>query len=414
MGPRTAAAAPNLRPDPGLPAASILLGEHAPEPLEAALAQAGGSLLAVQRGQVLYRPGQRITAEFDARVGLADGSARDVRLVAATGVEGPPDGSLVVERDDARVGVWRFPHDPLLPGLAEVMHHDGLRSLLDELGAPATEEVRASVLRYRPGRRAVVLVRSGGWSAYLKVMRPRRAAALADTSRRLSGHGAAVPPVIGVSERLGVLAMAPVQGRTIRNLLNEPGAALPGPEAVLEVLAQLERVEVDGPIREGAAREASDHGRLLAAVAPRSAARVERLLGELGQEDPPTGLRTVHGDLHDGQLVVRDAAIAGVIDLDRVGRGERADDLANMLAHLCVTGLGTSTASKRAVPYARALAERFALVEHPARLRRRTAAVVLGLATGPFRTQRPGWERETADLIGLAEKLLAGGVRLAT
>ena len=42
----------------------------------------------------------------------------------------------------------------------------------------------------------------------------------------------------------------------------------------------------------------------------------------------------------------------------------------------------------------------------PAELRLRSAAVIISLATGPFRGQEPDWERETATMIGSAEALV--------
>jgi hypothetical protein len=45
-------------------------------------------------------------------------------------------------------------------------------------------------------------------------------------------------------------------------------------------------------------------------------------------------------------------------------------------------------------------------------LRRRAAAVILSLATGPFRVQRPAWPEETVRRIRLAESWV-GSARLA-
>jgi hypothetical protein len=39
-------------------------------------------------------------------------------------------------------------------------------------------------------------------------------------------------------------------------------------------------------------------------------------------------------------------------------------------------------------------------------LRLRAAAVIISLATGPFRSQEPEWERETALMVGSAEALV--------
>ena len=48
----------------------------------------------------------------------------------------------------------------------------------------------------------------------------------------------------------------------------------------------------------------------------------------------PPGLEPTHGDFHEGQLFVAKWLITGVLDIDTIGPGRRADDLACMIAHL--------------------------------------------------------------------------------
>jgi hypothetical protein len=47
----------------------------------------------------------------------------------------------------------------------------------------------------------------------------------------------------------------------------------------------------------------------------------------------------------------------------------------------------------------------------PVELRLRTAAVVLSLATGPFRVQAASWPGETADRVNTAERWLESAAR---
>jgi hypothetical protein len=42
----------------------------------------------------------------------------------------------------------------------------------------------------------------------------------------------------------------------------------------------------------------------------------------------------------------------------------------------------------------------------PTQLRLRSAAVIISLATGPFRGQEPDWQRETATMVASAEALV--------
>ena len=47
----------------------------------------------------------------------------------------------------------------------------------------------------------------------------------------------------------------------------------------------------------------------------------------------------------------------------------------------------------------------------PAELRLRAAAVVISLATGPYRSQQPQWAAETATMLNAAEALARSAVR---
>ena len=42
----------------------------------------------------------------------------------------------------------------------------------------------------------------------------------------------------------------------------------------------------------------------------------------------------------------------------------------------------------------------------PVELRLRAAAVIISLATGPYRGQEPHWERETTQILDAAENLV--------
>ena len=102
--------------------------------------------------------------------------------------------------------------------------------------------------------------------------------------------------------------------------------------------------------------------------------------------------------------------ITGVLDIDTVGPGRRADDLACLLAHL-------STVQRMTPEQAASLARLiniwlpvFDARVDPRELRLRAAAVIISLATGPYRGQEPHWEAETRAMLNAAESL----VRAAT
>ena len=59
---------------------------------------------------------------------------------------------------------------------------------------------------------------------------------------------------------------------------------------------------------------------------------VDQVSGGLSGMEP--GREPTHGDFHEGQLFVSKGLITGMLDIDTMGPGRRADDLACMIAHL--------------------------------------------------------------------------------
>ena len=121
---------------------------------------------------------------------------------------------------------------------------------------------------------------------------------------------------------------------------------------------------------------------------------------------------TVHGDLHEGQLVVDDNAVIGLLDVDDVGNGDPLDDVATMIGHLrfrAATGADPSLEY-----YADDIRSAVATGHDPGDVDLHIAAVLVGLATGPFRIQQPDWEATTVRLLGLVEQHLDTSTDSAT
>lgn len=388
--------------DDALPGLAALVATDAPGPVLAALAAVGATLLSASPCHISYRPGRSATVRYDATVSRPGRGTANEALVATTG-DTLPAGAVVVEDGDARVAVWRVPHDPGLPGLASALDQVVVRALLDDLGvAPGAVDVHLRA--YRPLRRAVVEVVTPGSRLFLKVVPPGRAEALHRHHVALSSEVPA-PRSHGWSAELGVVALQALPGRTMRRALGGGGGPRPGPGAVLALLDALPPVA--GRVVSPPSASAARHGQLVAAVVPDLTMRV----GDLVQGvDGGTGGGTddevpVHGDLHDAQLLVDGGRITGLLDIDTVGPGQRTTDLATLIGHLSTLAL--SSPRRPAVErYAAQLLAGFDAMVDPAGLRREVAAVVLGLATGPFRVQEPGWAAETARRVTLAERWL--------
>jgi hypothetical protein len=392
--------------DPALPAMRTLLREPA-DLLDAALAPAGGQVRRVAARHATWRPERSLTMRYDARVAWPDGRITDEMLVAATGRLHPQ--SLVLEAGDVRVGVWRVPHDPWLPALAVVTDPLRLDVLLDTLDVRSGRSEHR-IVSYRPGRRAVVRVRRAGTTLFVKVTRPERAQALHDRHVALA-PAVPVPRSLGVDPRLGVVVLQALGGSLLRRRVAAPGAALPGPEAVVALLDRLPP-PADAARRPG--WRAPDWADLLGRIRPGRADAVHALAAEIaavGRERPPPA-DPVHGDLHEAQLLVQRRRISGVLDVDTHGVGHRVDDLANLIGHLVTLAL----ASPRRLlieRYAACLLDGFDRTVDRVVMRYAVADVVLGLATGPFRVLEPAWPANTDARIALAERWAASARRLA-
>ena len=390
--------------DPKMPAVSALLGTSLPPALRAAADIAGGDLVAAQVAQVSWRPGRHITVRYDVEV---SGGALDGNQVFVCAAGRIPDGALLVEGDDQRVGVWRVPYDPALPGMAPALSNGEVERLLVDLGSspgPVTTRLRA----YRPARRAVVEARGSGHDIFLKVIRPSRIERLHNIHRALAGT-IPVPISLGYDTDLGVVALQALPGETLRQTLADPTRPLPHPGEIAALVEGLPDPPVDliGPsIIERTPRTAE----LLTAITPELRGRLEALAGRIGGEKQ-TASRPVHGDYYEAQLIVQDGRLAGVLDVDTYSWGRPGDDPATMLGHLSVWG-PMSPQPARVSDLGNDLLRLWDRLIDPVDLRLRTAAVTLSLASGPFRVQSAGWPSAVADRVAIAERWVESATRV--
>jgi hypothetical protein len=104
------------------------------------------------------------------------------------------------------------------------------------------------------------------------------------------------------------------------------------------------------------------------------------------------------------------ARVVGMVDIDTFGWGRPADDPATMLGHLSVLDQSKPSASVRS--FASRVVQLCDRTLDPIDLRLRVAAVVLGLATGPFRVQRANWPAMTRARLDLADRWCASAARV--
>jgi len=404
-----------FRPEPVLDGAGDLLA--------AALGSAGGTPVRWTPVQVAYRPRRSVNVSWDVQVRWTDRSPTSERVVAHVGRRVPtgPGVALLEGDDGVRAACWVAPHDPVLVGMAAAMDPVRLSRLLVDVGLladlPDPAAIRTRVRAYRPRRRAVVEITTPGARLFAKVVPPGEAERLHERHRVLVGH-VPVPNSLGWTDD-GIVVLEAAPGRTLRAVLLGPSgrsaAAVPPFASVTALLDRLPAELAEQPGAPPPLDRVADHVGLLAAVVPDQAGRLSALADALAAPlgaDPGGGpVAAHHGDLYEAQLLVDGGRVTGLLDVDGAGAGHRIDDHATLLAHLSV--LGRFLRHRRTEALGARWIREIDAVDDPAELRRRVAAVVLGLATGPFRVQEPEWRAATRRRIELAESWLASARRAA-
>ena len=138
---------------------ALLTGPRAASVLSGALAPVGQQLLSWEVHSVHHRPGAGVSVGYTAVVVTPNGSHRTEYLCATTARLSNPQAAGLTRvsprgGEGPVVHVWRHPADPELPALAIAC----TPSLLSRrLGTP----IKATMVAYRPTRRAVVRVTCG-------------------------------------------------------------------------------------------------------------------------------------------------------------------------------------------------------------------------------------------------------------
>ena len=388
--------------DPALPGSEVLLGDEAHSVLSPAITAAGGTLLAVRPSQVRYTPGRRLIVRYAAEVEWAGGERRTETLGALVQKRALPEGLSVLEGEDgSRIGVWRYQHDPFLPGLPAAAYPQGAHAVLRHLGI-ATSQVRVEPVVYRPGSRAVLRVTADDRVVYLKVARPGRATRL-QAVHEAFGALLTVPRCIASSDPLGLLVLAEVPGVPLTRPLVD-GGLLPDPVAIAALTERIREVvlpAVDG--NRSVPAPVADHVSTLSAAVPHEVDRINRLADlAVGVGEPQE--HTVHGDFYEAQILVDDGGgITGLLDIDGAALGARTDDPATVLGHLVGLAHVHPRAAPRITEYRRALHEQLGQQVDPDVLHAVTTGVLLGLSTTPFRRQDAGWQAQTVAWLDVAE-----------
>ena len=405
--------------DPSGSTGPDLLGPEAVELLDVVLGTVGGRRLTHEVHAVHHRPGDGLSVGYRVTVDRGEGPVAEDYLVLSTArpraLDPHTPGLVVLHGERGRVLAWRFPDDPLLPGLATACDPVRVVTVLPARPRRSAQAPTVELVGYRPLRRAVVRVTHAGTVHYVKVLRPHVGATggLADVVHRhrlLRTAGLPVPEVEAVTED-GLVVLAEATGFPLVEAVGRDGAAGVGATELTALLDRLPAEVLDLPRRTAWSDRAVEMAALLDGTPWR--ARAADLAGEVRDRSAGADLGPTvptHGDVHDGQLtVVRDGdawRLAGLLDVDTVGPGHRVDDLACLLGHAVTLGpAGAATADR----WRRELVADAPDVD-PDALVVRSAGVLLSLAAGARGATEAGSAppgQDVAGLLDLAEAELA-------
>lgn len=394
----------------------LLTSPEVADLLTAAVAHGGGRLVSWQLDHVDANPRRSTTATYTATVDWPFGRRTELLGASArAGGRSTSDENAVIFADGEReVAVWLYPRDPELPGLVRAAFADDVAELLTAhqvLSAPVLPgQVELEMIGYRPRRRAVlratVATAAGPETFFIKVLRERLFEPTVRRHQLLLAAGVPAPPIAAVTPDF-LLVLRQLPGRPLAQAIFDPEPPCTA-EQLIGVLDAMP-VEVAALSRRNPWSDAVEqYATMVAAALPSLRPRLDWLTEQIrtGLAGIPLGTEPTHGDFHEGQLFVSATGVSGILDIDTIGPGRRADDLACLLAHLSSVQRMNAEQAARVSRLIRDWVPVFDTRVDPVELRLRAAAVAISLATGPYRGQEPAWEHETTMIIDAAERLI--------
>ncbi|GAA0328512.1 MAG: phosphotransferase [Micropruina glycogenica] len=392
----------------------LLTSTEVGELLGAAVEHAGGRLIGWALDHVDANPNQSTTATYSATVAWPYGE-RDELLGVSARASGPAasDTKAEIFADGEReVAVWIYPNDPDLPGLARAAYTEQMAGILTEhdvLGRPvAAHEVSLRMIGYRPRRRAVlrVDVEPEPVVLYCKVLRERLFGDVVRRHELLLAAGVPAPRIAATTDD-ALLLLHNLDGRPLAKAVfdeTDPCTA----EDLIHLLDAMPMSVTKLERRPPWTDAVQHYSQMVAAAVPSATDKLAWLTDQIaeGLASVPLGNDPTHGDFHEGQVHVSGGRIVGILDVDTVGPGRRADDLACLIAHLSTIQRMNPAQEAKVHRLIRTWVPVFDTRVDPLELRLRAAAVIISLATGPFRGQEPEWEWETLRMIASAEALV--------
>ena len=401
----------------------LLTGPEVEDLLRAAVAHGGGTLVSWELDHVDANPHHSTTATYTALVDWPFGRRTELLGISARagGRASNDDRAVIFAAGDREVAVWLYPRDPDLPGLVRATFPSELMAVINEyrvVGEPVGErQIALEMIGYRPRRRAVlkatVTLASGApVHLFVKVLREQAFAEVLQRHQLLLAAGVPAPPVAAATPD-HLLVLRELAGRPLAVSIFDPEPPCTA-EQLITVLDAMPP-QVAGLTRRPPWSDAVEHyTEMVLQALPAVETQLRWMTSAItsGLSGIPLGHEPTHGDFHEGQLFVSrlgptgPSGISGILDVDTAGPGRRADDLACLVAHMSTVQRMNPQQAARVQELLSTWVPVFDQRVDPVELRLRAAAVIISLATGPYRGQEPDWETETRGILHAAEVLV--------
>ncbi|MDR1450676.1 MAG: aminoglycoside phosphotransferase family protein [Propionibacteriaceae bacterium] len=403
----------------GTDGAELLTTAAAGRLLATAVEGTGGALTGWRLDHVDSDPGRTTTATYRVEAIRSGQLVRETvgLTVRAHGLSNGDHRAKLLQNGGHAVVCWFYPDDPDLPGLARATDPVAMAGLIRDYGIAqgvTPPDVQIELIGYRPRRRAVlrVAVRSGP-AFYVKVLRASHFEAVAHRHRILAAGGLPSPRVLATTSD-SILAIAETPGTPLARAIFTEALPVSGSE-IVALLDSMPAAVVELERRPPWASSVRHYARIVESALPDLGRRLGRLTSRISQSlaGLPPGEEPTHGDFYEAQVFVAAGHVSGLIDIDTIGPGRRADDLACLVGHLHCIQRMTAAQERQAARLVGCWLPAFDDRVDPVELRLRAAAVVISLATGPYRGQELNWESETRRMIAKAEELVAAADALS-
>lgn len=369
-------------------------------------------------------PGQRWRVTYELSSGTGDDQVKHHLYGELLGPSllsvNPSHVGPVLVTDSPAMEFHRFPRDPELPWLPDLMDPAIASAIVAQLGlAPADADVSVTVLHYAPRERATLQFDVSGSD-------PRELIGKTDSSRRARSlfmrasqiyqvlpSGLTIPEPLSYADEHHLVLHEKVAGVPMSSIVGSERF----PEALRSVaisVAALHALPVDSLVPKNLAKFIKILTRsadLINVVMPDLGVRACRLVSKIEPIvcEGTVAVRTTHSDFHMGNILVdRDRVV--LIDLDEVVPGDPLVDVGRFLALIQSSALrryGSLSALDDEHALFREQYERSSgVMLDGSRLRAIEAGSLVRNAAFQFTQQAPDWQGEVESVLEAAEQVM--------